>query len=260
MSERAPHVGTKRPLWDRMYADPAYVALARFIGYGGKPLSEAQQFVQQLEQTYGRDKVIEAGEALSVAEGRAERQTVRLTAEARRLAWQLLGPPPEHTPIDMIAEIMAMGERLKAEPAPTKATNPAPNKRAPRRVKPVPMHTTTPMLQQYQDAKERHPGMLLLFRVGDFYELFGEDAETASKLLGLTLTARDKTMTMAGFPHHSLEIHLQRLLKAGHRVALCEQVEGATPARREVTRVVTPSADAKEPGVQQPRTKRQRKA
>lgn len=104
--------------------------------------------------------------------------------------------------------------------------------------------TLTPMMAQYQEAKERHPGMLLLFRMGDFYELFGEDAEVAARVLGLTLTSRDKTVTMAGFPHHSLEMHLRKLLTAGHRVAVCDQVEDAALAKglvkREVTRVVTP--------------------
>lgn len=69
--------------------------------------------------------------------------------------------------------------------------------------------------QQYQDAKSRHPDMLLMFRMGDFYELFDKDAETAAKVLGLTLTSRDKEITMAGFPHHSLETHLHKLLHAG---------------------------------------------
>ncbi len=103
---------------------------------------------------------------------------------------------------------------------------------------------STPMIQQYREAKQRHPGMLLLFRLGDFYELFEEDAEVASRVLGLTLTSRDKTMAMAGFPHHALEPHLRRLLHAGHRVAICDQVEEAALAkglvRREVTRIVTP--------------------
>src|SRR5438552_2626637 len=102
----------------------------------------------------------------------------------------------------------------------------------------------TPMMQQYREAKERHPGMLLLFRMGDFYELFDEDAETASRVLGLTLTSRDKSIPMAGFPHHSLDVHLRKLLQGGHRVAICDQVEDPALAKglvkREVTRVVTP--------------------
>src|SRR5262249_51358794 len=104
---------------------------------------------------------------------------------------------------------------------------------------------TTPMMQQYREAKERHPGMILLFRAGEFYELFFEDAERVPRVLGLTLTSRDKTIPMAGFPHHALEAHLRKLLRAGHRVAVCDQVEDASQAkgrliRREVTRVVTP--------------------
>src|SRR5258708_27963181 len=102
----------------------------------------------------------------------------------------------------------------------------------------------TPMMQQYREAKERHPGMLLLFRMGDFYELFEGDAETASRTLGLTLTSRDKTLPMAGFPHHALEGHLRKLLQSGHRVAICDQVEDPAQAKglvkREATRVVTP--------------------
>src|SRR5438445_12227585 len=86
--------------------------------------------------------------------------------------------------------------------------------------------------------------MLLLFRMGDIYELFDADAEVAARQLGLTLTSRDKTVSMAGFPHHSLESHLRKLLQAGHRVAICDQVEDPALAkglvRREVTRVVTP--------------------
>jgi DNA mismatch repair protein MutS len=104
--------------------------------------------------------------------------------------------------------------------------------------------SVTPMMQQYREAKARHPGMLLLFRMGDFYELFEEDAEAATRVLGLTLTSRDKTIPMAGFPHHALDSHLRKLLQAGHRVAICDQVEDPALAkglvRREVTRVVTP--------------------
>ena len=103
---------------------------------------------------------------------------------------------------------------------------------------------TTPMMQQYRDAKAKHPDMLLLFRMGDFYELFETDAQTAHKVLGLTLTSRDKEMPMAGFPHHQLESYLHKLLHQGLRVAVCDQVEDASQAKglvkREVTRVVTP--------------------
>jgi DNA mismatch repair protein MutS len=95
------------------------------------------------------------------------------------------------------------------------------------------------LIEQYHAAKERLPNMLLLFRVGDFYELYGADAETASRVLGLTLTSRDKTTSMAGFPHHALESHLHVLLKAGHRVAICDQVE-ELPAGTPSESVVVP--------------------
>src|SRR5215468_7422955 len=103
---------------------------------------------------------------------------------------------------------------------------------------------TTPMMQQYRDAKGQYPGMLVLFRNGDFYELFEDDAEVGARVLGITLTKRDKEIPMAGVPHHALDRYLARLLQAGHRVAICEQLEDASQAkgliRREVTRVVTP--------------------
>lgn len=102
---------------------------------------------------------------------------------------------------------------------------------------------STPMRRQYEEAKQRHPGMLLLFRMGDFFELFDDDADLVSRLLDLKKSRRDG-YEMAGFPHHQIDQYLRRLLQAGHRVAVCDQVESAAEAkgivRREVTRIVTP--------------------
>jgi len=105
----------------------------------------------------------------------------------------------------------------------------------------------TPMMQQYLDAKQTCGDALLLFRMGDFYELFHEDAKNASRVLGLTLTSRDKgenPIPMAGFPYHQLEGYLAKLIAAGYRAAVCEQVEDPKKAqglvKREITRVVTP--------------------
>ena len=105
----------------------------------------------------------------------------------------------------------------------------------------------TPMMQQYEDAKAVCGDALLLFRMGDFYELFHEDARIASGVLGLSLTSRDKgenPIPMAGFPYHQLDGYLARLIKAGHRAAVCDQVESAQQAKglvkREVVRVVSP--------------------
>ena len=104
----------------------------------------------------------------------------------------------------------------------------------------------TPMMQQYHDAKAACGDALLLFRMGDFYELFFEDAKTAARVLGLALTSRDKgenAVPMAGFPHHQLEAYLAKLIAAGLRAAICDQVEDPKKAKglvkREVTRIVT---------------------
>ena len=104
----------------------------------------------------------------------------------------------------------------------------------------------TPVMRQYRAAKDAHPDALLFFRLGDFYELFYDDAVIASRELQLTLTSRDKTKSvpMCGVPYHSAGTYLQRLLRKGYRVALCEQMEdpktAKTIVRREVTRVLTP--------------------
>ena len=83
-------------------------------------------------------------------------------------------------------------------------------------------------MRQYHDIKDEHPGAILLFRVGDFYETFADDAKLVSRDLGITLTKRnnggDQT-PLAGFPYHALDTYLPKLVKKGHRVAVCEQVE-----------------------------------
>jgi len=103
------------------------------------------------------------------------------------------------------------------------------------------------MLKQYNEIKEKYPNELLLFRLGDFYEMFGEDAKIAAGVLDIVLTARNKgsanEMPMCGVPHHALETYLTKLLKAGKRVAICDQVsDPSLPGivKREVTQVVTP--------------------
>lgn len=104
----------------------------------------------------------------------------------------------------------------------------------------------TPLMRQYAAAKREHPDALLLFRLGDFYELFFEDAHVASRELQITLTARDKekSVPMCGVPYHAAEGYIARLLRKGYRVAICEQMEDPKLAkkivRREVTRVLTP--------------------
>jgi DNA mismatch repair protein MutS len=114
---------------------------------------------------------------------------------------------------------------------------------------PIPAKKTneTPLSKQYNQIKIKYPGALLLFRVGDFYETFGEDAVRASKILGIVLTRRNNGNAddhLAGFPHHSLDTYLPKLVRAGERVAICDQLEDPATAKgivkRGVTELVTP--------------------
>src|SRR6266704_753551 len=123
--------------------------------------------------------------------------------------------------------------------------------------------TATPAMRQYLDAKQRHREAILLFRMGDFYEMFFEDALVAARALDLTLTSRSKDaggngIPMCGVPYHAMDGYLARLVRKGFRVAICEQVEDPKKAKgivkREVVRVVSPGTltdtnylDAREP-------------
>lgn len=117
----------------------------------------------------------------------------------------------------------------------------------------------TPLMQQYNSIKAKYPGALLLFRVGDFYETFGEDAVKAAGILGIVLTKRgngsESETELAGFPHHSLETYLPKLVRAGQRVAICDQLEdpktAKTIVKRGVTELVTPGVSYNDNIVQQ---------
>ncbi len=107
----------------------------------------------------------------------------------------------------------------------------------------------TPLMAQYSKIKLAHPDTILLFRMGDFFETFEEDAKIAAKVLGITLTKRGGNGTtddtpLAGFPHHAIDTYLPKLVRAGYRVAICEQMENPKFAKgivkREVIEVVTP--------------------
>lgn len=109
------------------------------------------------------------------------------------------------------------------------------------------MITETPVMRQYNEIKRQHKDALLFFRMGDFYELFFEDAKLAAKILGITLTSRSKgegAIPMAGMPHHSSESYIRRLIKAGYKVAICDQLQDPDEAKgivdRGVTRIITP--------------------
>src|SRR5439155_23026497 len=111
------------------------------------------------------------------------------------------------------------------------------------RVNPPP----TPVMRQYREAKEKHPDGILLFRLGDFYEIFFDDAKVAAPIMGVQLTSRPLgkigRAPMCGVPHHAWQAYVGKLLRAGHKVVICDQIDAASKnklVRRDVTRVLTP--------------------
>src|SRR5215217_6167190 len=136
-------------------------------------------------------------------------------------------------------------EPTPAQPAPTSAPDTAGS-------------ALSPAMRQYQQFKSQYPGYVLFFRMGDFYEMFWEDAKLAAKTLGVTLTSRSKgglngedAIPMAGVPFHAVEAYLRKMIAAGHRVAICEQMEDAALAkgvvRRDVVRLMTPGTLTDDP-------------
>src|SRR5947208_17039070 len=116
----------------------------------------------------------------------------------------------------------------------------------------------SPAMRQYQQFKAQYPDYVLFFRMGDFYEMFWEDAKTAAKTLGVTLTSRSRgglgaedAIPMAGVPFHAVDGYLRKMIAAGHKVAICEQMEDAALAkgvvRRDVVRLMTPGTLTDDP-------------
>ena len=147
---------------------------------------------------------------------------------------------------------------VKPTPTPKPEVNPEPPKQKPLAQKIE--QRNEPLLKQYQEMKKKHPDAILLFRVGDFYEIFGKDAVEASEILGITLTRRmnglDNRIELAGFPHHALDTYLPKLVRAGKRMAICEQLEDPklkrTP-KQKVVETVTPNQPPKpEPKLVEP--------
>src|SRR4051794_38503543 len=139
-------------------------------------------------------------------------------------------------------------------PAPTPTAAPAP------RAADTSSSTSqlSPAMRQYQQFKAQYPGYVLFFRMGDFYEMFWEDAKRAHKALGVTLTSRSRgglgaedAIPMAGVPFHAVESYLRRMIQAGHKVAICEQMEDPALAKgvvkREVVRLMTPGTLTDDP-------------
>lgn len=248
--------GEKVTLLQQMYTRAHWIELIRIFGYQTLLMSQAKEAIKPLAERYGKEPLAAACEALVEISTQDKEPTARLKPHVRRMAVQILGFEP--TP-ETLAETSA--DTTTAPALQSETTRPPKIPRAKRETKAVPpvAPVATPstvssgvggtVIERYRAAKERHPDMLLLFRMGDFYELFAEDAEIAHKLLGLTLTTRDRMIAMAGFPHHQLEAYLHTLLKAGQRVAVCDPVDesDASGPRRRPSTSVLPSVPVSEP-------------
>jgi hypothetical protein len=243
-----------------MYSLPHWIAVVRLLGHKAMHMNEAREKIKPIAEEYGKEPVANACEVLVEIFTEGKESFARLKSHIRRMAFQILGPEPTLAapPATPTPKPQSKSETPRAAEKKKRRTRAAASAPPPAAVKPdMPPNSRSAIMDQYRAAKEKHPDMLLLFRMGDFFELFGEDAETAHKLLGLTLTTRDKTLTMAGFPHHQLETYLHKLLKEGQRVALCEPTDDSIakgPIKREVTRIVTPGSVVEEAKpVKQPR-------
>lgn len=242
----------KEKLLLQMYRLAHWIELIRLFGYQTLPMEQARQAIKPIAEKFGKEPVAEACEAMVEISTPDKEPVARLKPHIRRMAFQILGPEPTTG-----AAVATTVQPAPPDPPPSKEP---PTRKEPKKARKLTSSPAPPksedagaesrnghvsIMDQYRAAKEKHPGMLLLFRMGDFFELFGEDADVAHKLLGLTLTTRDRTVSMAGFPHHQLEVYLHKLLHEGQRVAICEPVEESLargPIRREVTRVVTPGS------------------
>ncbi len=245
----------KEKLLQKMYSLPHWIAIIRLFGYQTVPMDQARQAIKPIAEEFGKEPVAEACEVLVEISMIEKEAFARLKSHIRRMAFQILGL---ETPAESIVSpgTSASSDTGRQPDAASPPSEKKKRRKSARSEAPPPRETTSraatndvqsSIMQQYRAAKEKHPEMLLLFRMGDFYELFDQDAETAHKLLGLTLTTRDRTLVMAGFPHHQLEAYLHKLLKEGQRVAVCEPVDESLargPIRREITRVVTPETPA----------------
>ena len=240
----------KEELLRQMYSRAHWIELIRLIGYQAVPMEKAREAIKPLAEQYGKESMASACEVMVEIFTQDKEAFARLKPHVRRMAFQILGPEPSPGTVPPSVPCQAPTPEPQTEAKQPrrvetrKAKKPAKAQATAEDVNPPANGSREALMQQYRAAKEKHPDMLLLFRMGDFYELFDQDAEAAHKLLGLTLTTRDRTLVMAGFPHHQLEVYLHKLLKEGQRVAICEPVEDSLargPIRREVTRVVTPA-------------------
>ncbi len=207
-----------------MYTLPHWIEVIRLFGYQTLAMDKAREQIKPVADEFGKEPVANACEVLvEIVPGKEP--VARLKSHIKRMAFQILGPESATTANASI--VPAATTQAESEPPQSirkrKSKKPAPALAPPPAEVKAEAGGRSAIMQQYRAAKEKHPDMLLLFRMGDFYELFDQDAEDAHKLLGLTLTTRDRAVVMAGFPHHQLETYLHKLLKEGKRVAVCRR-------------------------------------
>ncbi len=227
----------------KMYTLPHWIAVIRLFGYQTLTMDKAREQIKPIATEFGKEPVADACEVLvEIVPGKEP--VARLKAHIKHMAFQILGPEQQSN-IAAPAASSADAKPASTPPSRTRKKTPAKVPEASSRAEDrVQTPEITTIMEQYRAAKEKHPDMVIIFRLGDFFEVFDADAEIVHRILGLTLTTRDRVIKMCGFPHHQLEAYLHKLLKAGQRVALCDQVKESDargPIGREVTRVVTPS-------------------
>lgn len=245
-----------------MYSLPHWIAVIRLFGYHMLAMDKAREAIKPIADEFGKEPVANACEALvEIVPGKEP--VARLKSHIKRMAFQILGaeqPAEAVTPIapQAPAPDLAASSRRAHRTRRRKPEKPAqskPSAEPPEEENHGQEPKLTSIMEQYRAAKAKHPDMVLLFRMGDFFEIFDSDAEIVHRILGLTLTTRDRVIRMCGFPHYQLEAYLHKLLKAGQRVAVCDPVESPArgPIKREITRVVTPGSMTEEKPVKQPR-------
>lgn len=170
---------------------------------------------------------------------RLELQIDSIQLAALSLAYQRAKEAEQKAVEDANAALAEVGEAEQApeeEPAPVESVEPAPEE-------------PSPIIKQFDELKAKHPEAVLLFRCGDFYESYREDAEVLAQVLGITLTKRSSDkLAMAGFPYHALDTYLPKLIRAGKRVAICDQIEDPASknlVKRGITDLVTPAESEK---------------
>ena len=170
---------------------------------------------------------------------RLELQIDSIQLAALSLAYQRAKEAEQKAVEDANAVLAEVGEaEEQSEPAPeAKSEEPAPEE-------------PSPIIKQFDELKAKHPDAVLLFRCGDFYESYKEDAEAIAEILGITLTRRNgENISMAGFPYHALDTYLPKLIRAGKRVAICDQLEDKKPkGKRSVSELITPNNDTNTEG------------